>query len=256
MLVDVNSHEIELRRKLASNEIIDIITNTSGKKAIITSLNSKLIVWDFSQKLKFDEDSNIHTIELLSPANSICLDETASEGLLGLIDGGIYYANIEKSLFTKLIGTPVSSVIINKVKAINEDIFATIHSNGSFKLWNADTAEELTEFTFEKCLCTEVSYIKESNQVVAFFNDSSFKLIEVNDFSKVNTYTLDEFIISSDEEQKYIVGCDRIEENQSTYYFLTTNKGEIYYSDFNNLEDEITLIEVIIIIELMKIIIG
>jgi len=51
MLFDLSTGELELRKKICTEEIVDIYTNNAELKAVISSLDSKIYHWNYSEKL-------------------------------------------------------------------------------------------------------------------------------------------------------------------------------------------------------------
>ena len=51
ILFDLIVNEIDSRRKVASNEIVDILANNELGKAVVAALDSKVYIWDFSRGL-------------------------------------------------------------------------------------------------------------------------------------------------------------------------------------------------------------
>lgn len=115
------------------------------------------------------------------------------EGLIGCRDGGIYYANLTERIFTKLVGTLSSEDAVIKSKHLIDNIFATIHHSGGFKLWDMKNGEELAEFSVEdKLICntTDVVYDANGNRIFAFLDNNRIKCCDFNDFKKSCEFTL------------------------------------------------------------------
>lgn len=51
MLLDLSSAELELRKKACDHEVVDIISNNNELKAMITSIDSKVYTWNYSESL-------------------------------------------------------------------------------------------------------------------------------------------------------------------------------------------------------------
>lgn len=43
--------DIELRRNVCKNEVIEIIADNNERKAVITSLDSRIYLWNYSGKM-------------------------------------------------------------------------------------------------------------------------------------------------------------------------------------------------------------
>ena len=51
MLFDLSTGELELRKRISTEEIVDIYTNNAELKAVISCLDSKIYQWNYSEKL-------------------------------------------------------------------------------------------------------------------------------------------------------------------------------------------------------------
>lgn len=224
-------------------EIVDIATNNETLKAIIATLDSYIYEWDYSEKLKIDDEANLKKISIPCVPASLFVDETQSEGLIGSVDGGIFYCNFKENLFTKLVGTSSVANNIVKVLKLTDTIFATIHFLGSFKLWNATNGEELADFAYEKINCKTVLYNPSNKLIYAFYDDNSIKTIDFEDFSKVNHLIVEESLVQSDQEPRFFVESAAVVEDHKLYYFAVTNKGEVYTSELKQ-KDDIEWIEI------------
>ena len=244
-MFDLSTGDVEIRRKVTTEEIVDIETNNAELKAVITAMDSKVYQWNYSEKLKFDEDSNFTNIDLKYPATCLHLDESLNEGLLGSLDGGILYANFSEDVFSKLVGAPSVENYVIRYKELDENLFVTFHAFGSVKLWNAINGEELHDFTYSKITCKDVLLHKGRSELYFFYDDNSCKVVDAQNFEKVTQFIIDEVNVQPGEEARYIQDSTMVHEpgQDKPYYFCVTNKGELYVSDLKE-KDEINLTEV------------
>lgn len=243
ILFDLSLNEIEFRRRLSSSEIVDVLTNNDSLVALLTSLDGNIYEWDYKEKLKIDDESNLKKIPLPCIPGSIYVEETQNEGLIGALDGGIYYCNFKENLFSKLVGTPPTENPVYKAISLTDGVFGTIHALGGFKLWNAHNGEELADYAYEKINCKSLLYQNTKKQIIAFYDDNTIKTIDFEDFSKVTHFIVDEQIIKSDEDPRFFVDSGFVNEQNYFYYFAVTNKGEVYTSELKE-RDEIEWVEV------------
>mmetsp|Transcript_31820 Transcript_31820/g.28874 ORF Transcript_31820/g.28874 Transcript_31820/m.28874 type:complete len:231 (+) Transcript_31820:9-701(+) len=224
---------------MLSGEIVDIITDNEGLKAYITSLDSKIYVWDYSEKLKIEEDTNVKKIELAEVPVCLFMEEKFEEGLIGCLEGGIVYANFKEELFSKLVGAPSTENPVIRVKNLHENIICTIHGMGNFKLWNLENGEELANFTYERIYCKDVLYNPNNKQILAYFDDNSFKTYEYHDYSKTFNFMIDEQTLSTERSDQYIAGTQFVDEDNYFYYFAVDNWGELYTSELKDKEEHV-----------------
>jgi len=245
ILFDLSTGDVEVRRKVTTEEIVDIETNNNELKAVITAMDSKVYNWNYSEKLKFDEDTNFTNIDLKYPATCLHLDETLNEGLIGSLDGGILYGNFAEDVFSKLVGAPSVENYVIRFKELDDNLFVTFHAFGSVKLWNAINGEELQDFSYSKITCKDVLLHKGRQELYFFYDDNTCKVVDVQNFEKVTQFIIDETNVHPGEESRYIQDSTMVHEQgqDKPYYFCITNKGELYVSDLKD-KDEINLTEV------------
>ena len=132
-----------------------------------------------------------------------------------------------------------------RVKDLDENIFVTFHAFGSIKLWNAFNGEELAEYSYPKITCKDVLLHRSRSEIYCFYDDNSVKVVDLNNFEKITQYIIDEFMVQTDSEPRYINDSQFVQEQGQAlpYYLCSTNKGEVYISELRE-KDEINWTEV------------
>lgn len=246
IMVDLNTFEVDSRFQLTNQEIIQIFANNLTRKALITSIDAKIYHWDYNiKRVKIkDENAPEAVFKLECPVTTLTLDDESTEGLAGLMDGGIAYLNFKEKLLTKLVGAPSHDNPIVKVRSINDEIFATIHSLGGIKLWGTTTGEELTNYYFSGLNCTDLIFDESRNRIITFFDKDQVKILSIDDFTSVKTLQEVEAFSQPGEKADYVIQSVKAEEDEDAFFYFTlTNNGLLYTTQFSE-NDEVNFIEV------------
>lgn len=190
------------------------------------------------------------TLELETPVNAIVFDKTGNEGLIGLMSGGISYFNWKENCVTRLVGAPSSDSTILKARLLSEIYLATIHIDGSVKLWDVASCEELASYSYRDLTCSEIFFDAKIGFFYLIYSNNTIRKISKDNLGEFVLYNVDDIRFDKERGTQYIKeGVSFEEPSYGQYYLLLTNHGDLYYTDLRDANGSIQMTEVLLMIQ-------
>lgn len=121
---------------------------------------------------------------------------------------------------------------------IADELLATIDSEGVIQVWNIETAQEIFKLDCGEEQCTFLSYIKANKELICFYNNSSYRLIRIDELNSYTVHKREE--IEGMEEDTIIMGGSH-QDNFGQQFVFATETGKFFYSDLRSASDRLIL---------------